>query len=157
MGIEANYQSVLNIQLGSEGYFAVNEDHIQLLHSGHNHWLTSFISADRVQVCESLHNSLTEQCAKSLKQIYKKAVQANNKLPVTLLPVQQQNDGASCGVMAIAFAVEVLFGFSPIEVLFDSNSMWQHLIKCLEAGRLTHFPQAGQIDCRPLHMKFVNI
>ena len=61
MGEEANFQSVLNIQLGSNGYFVVNEDLIQLLHNGCNHWLASFVSAHRAQVCDSLYGSLTDQ------------------------------------------------------------------------------------------------
>ena len=48
LGIE--YQSVLNVQ---KTFGAVDDEHVQLLHDGSDHWFLSFCSSGRVQICDS--------------------------------------------------------------------------------------------------------
>ena len=63
------YQSVLNLQKNEKLFFAVQNEHLQLLHNGYNHWLLSACRGRRVQVCDSLYstiNSETVRCLKSL-------------------------------------------------------------------------------------------
>ena len=56
--------------------------------------------------------------------------------------VQQQIGGEDCGVFAIAFATHIAFGEDPTGVVFDgSKIMRNHLVQCLENGRMTQFPQ----------------
>ena len=44
-----------------------------------------------------------------------------------------------CGLFAIAFAYELANGNDPLEVSFDQRKMHQHLVHCLEKGRLEAF------------------
>ena len=46
-----------------------------------------------------------------------------------------------CGLFAIAFAYELADGNDPSDVSFDQGKMRQHLVQCLEKGRLEAFPR----------------
>ena len=52
LGNLASWQSALNWQRRGTPYHNVREEHIQLMHDGINHWLLSFNSHGRVQVCD---------------------------------------------------------------------------------------------------------
>ena len=43
-----------NTHYSNYPFRAVNNEHIQLLHDGINHWILSFCSSDRAQICDSL-------------------------------------------------------------------------------------------------------
>ena len=60
---------------------------------------------------------------------------------VSFLPVQKQTDGYICGPFTIAFAAEIVDGKSPLEVRFDMERMWGHLINFLENKFLIPFPK----------------
>ena len=62
-------------------------------------------------------------------------------LAVELPPAQTQQGGVDCGLFAIAFAYELADGNDPSDVSFDQGKMRQHLVQCLEKGRLEAFPR----------------
>ena len=53
--------------------------------------------------------------------------------------VKQQVGGCDCGMFAIAFATALAYGHSPW-VNFDQSPARQHLLTCLENGRMELFP-----------------
>ena len=57
-----------------------------------------------------------------------------------LVNVQSQPNGWDCGLFAIAFATELVHGSDPSLCHFDTGTMRQHLLCCLEKGYLSHFP-----------------
>jgi len=63
------------------------------------------------------------------------------KVTPTFLPVQKQPDGYNCGPFAIAYAAEILDGYSPMEAIFNVKKMCSHLKLCLEQQKLTPFPK----------------
>ena len=72
IGTPFTFQKVLNSQKKDvEPYRAVYEEHIQLLHDGRNHWILSFCSNGRVQVCDSLNTALTRSSRKAIRSLYK--------------------------------------------------------------------------------------
>ena len=72
LGADDDYQSVLNVQRrGATPYRAVNNDHIQLLHDGSGHWLLTFCSNGRIQICDSLKTSLSRVNRKYVYALYK--------------------------------------------------------------------------------------
>lgn len=106
--------------LNTQRYFnAVHHEHIQLLFNGEGHWVVSFVAGRRIQVCNSLYNTVTGTLAASLKQLYGACSDSNGKQTITILPVQKQPDGFSCGLFAIAFAMEIMHGQSPMDAHFD--------------------------------------
>lgn len=144
LGVKS-YQSVLNCQKQVKyPYTAVDNEHVQLLHDGNNHWLLTFCSSGRIQICDSLKTDLSRVTRKSINSIYRKCVDNSGKMQITFLKVQKQNDGYNCGLFAIAFAAELLNGTSPMDACFDVGKMRSHLINCLESKALTPFPKASQ-------------
>eukprot|EP00795_Rhopilema_esculentum_P005790 gene5790-11078_t len=55
--------------------------------------------------------------------------------------VQNQEDGNSCGLFAIAYAVTLCFADDPRQIHFDKSQMRNHLMKCLCKHEMTKFPQ----------------
>ena len=51
----------------------------------------------------------------------------------------QRPIGYDCGVLAIAFALEILNGFAKIEKRLDIGRMRSHLVKCQEEEEFTLF------------------
>ena len=58
LGRLESHQLVLNWQKRGTPFSNISEEHIQLMHNGANHWLISFRSNDRIQICDSLYTSL---------------------------------------------------------------------------------------------------
>ena len=59
------------------------------MHNGANHWLMSFSSNDRVQMCDSLYMNLTLVIKNCLKALYNSKVEKNEKLSVTIVPARK--------------------------------------------------------------------
>ena len=76
-----------------------------------------------------------------LSQIYKN--DACKALQVKIPRVQQQPNSYDCGLFAIANVVEFCFSpdsFNP-RIIYDVSKMRQHLIECLENGKMSAFPR----------------
>ena len=64
-----SYQSVLDWQKRGTWFFNISEENTKCIRNGANHWLISFSSNDRVQICDSLYTNLTpviKICSKTL-------------------------------------------------------------------------------------------
>ena len=57
--------------------------------------------------------------------------------------VQGQKGSFSCGLYAIAFATELVYGYNPIISNFDDRKMRDHLIEYFEKRHMSHFPTYG--------------
>ena len=123
----------------------MGENHIQLLHDGVNHWLLSFNSSGRVQVCDSLRTSISSVTQTCLKALCKSRIDKDRKLKITMVTVQTQRDGYNYGLFEIAFAVDILQGISPTESYFDISRMQEHLIQCLEKEKLIVFLKQASV------------
>ena len=136
----------------------------QIHFDGRNHWTMSFAtkSDDRsVYYIDSLGVNLKDlkNCVKiQLSQIYK----SSSKLQVKIPRVQQQPNSHDCGLFAIANIVE--FCFSPesfnTRIIYSVSKMRQHLIECLEKGKMSPFPrekERGRCKLDSYTCKIVNI
>ena len=132
LGNLASWQSVLNWQRKRTPFHKVGEDHIQLMHGGINHWLLSFSFNGRVQVCHGLYETLPSVTKRCLKEPYKSLLDKDERLSVTMIPVQKQKDSSSCGLFAIAFVTNILEGISPAQSEFNVTSMEKNSLECLE-------------------------
>ena len=141
IGTPSTFQTVLNSSKREiEPFQAVNEEHVQLLHDGRNHWFLSFCSNGRVQVCDSLNHTLTRSSRKAILSLYKNYFAGREKI-ISFLEVQRQPASYNCGLFAIAFAAELLDGKSPTNATFDVDKMRAHLFSCFEGQKLTPFPK----------------
>ena len=130
IGIPFTFQTVLNSQKKDvEPYRAVDEEHIQLLHDGRNHWI--------------LNTALTLSSRKAIRSLYKHYFSGDEE--ISFLPVQRQPDGYNCGLFATAFAAEILNGKAPSEAIFSVDEMRGHLISCLETQKLSPFLKASNV------------
>ena len=114
----------------------------QILHDS-NHWiLISTISTPppTVMVFDSgFHGQISPCVQKQTASILRILV---SKMIFSVQPVQQQTNSDDCGVFAIAFLVELLFGGDPTTVKFDVGKMRSHLYSCLQSGKFDHpFPK----------------
>ena len=132
LGYLASWQSVLNWQRKRTPFHKVGEYHIQLMHGGINHWLLSCSFNGRVQVCHGLYETLPSVTKRCLKEPYKSLLDKDERLSVTVIPVQKQKDSSSCGLFAIAFVTNILEGISPAQSEFNVTSMGKNLLECLE-------------------------
>lgn len=126
-------------------FFSISEDQIQLMHNGENHWLMSFSSNSRVQICNSLCKNLTSVIKNCLRAVYISKVEKTGKLSATIVLVQKQSDCYNYRLFAIAFATDVLNGFSSGISCFGVSLMRSHLLQWVEAEELTIFPKIPNV------------
>ena len=140
-----NFQSVLYTQKIEASYFPVDSSHIQILHNGTNHWVLASCSQDEIKICDSMNKGkVSDAVYRSIISLWPYWENESGKSEFSFLSVQRQNDTNSCGLFAIAFAAELVFGFSPENVEFNTSLMRQHLIKCLEEKKLESFPKENE-------------
>ena len=58
--------------------------------------------------------------------------------------VQKQIGGTDCGLFVLVFATDLCFGLDRHNQKCKQNEMRQHLIHCLESGKMTAFPKTDQ-------------
>ena len=115
-----------------------NDPFVQILYAD-AHWITTSASNNsRINVFDSnssgtLGRSFEKQICQLMRCPY-------NSIEIMLNSVQKQTNDIDCGLFAIAFAVDICFGTSPINRPYDVQSMRDHLRSCLIAGKFTIFP-----------------
>ena len=113
---------------------------IQVLHNGHNHWLTiSTIGAkkDEVFIYDSLYNSVS---TKVKTQIAALLAAKGESIKLSFVNVQKQSGGCDCGLFALAFATALVNGTNPGTCFFNQGRMRRHLYQCLTQGKMEQFP-----------------
>ena len=134
----AGFQSVA---LGLTMSFDVEPgEFVQILHSGHGHWLTiSTVGTQHpeVQVYDSMYTCCPTACK---TQIASLLATNHSAIELKYMDVQMQSGGYDCGLFAIAFATALTYGSQPGLFLFDQEKMRRHLRKCFEDGQITPFP-----------------
>jgi len=135
---KAGFQSAV---LGNTFSFDVeSEEFVQVLHNGHNHWLTiSTVGAppSNILVYDSMYPSAGQATKQQVASI---TMVAEPELTLSFIDVQMQAGGSDCGVFALAFATAICFGHSPGKFQFNQQQMRSHLIDCLEKEHFTMFP-----------------
>ena len=135
---DAGFQSV---QLGSTFSFEVeSEESVQILHNGHNHWLTiSSVGTTPGQMV--VYDSKYPSAGQAIKQQIASLMRvAEPNLTLTFADVQMQAGGSDCGIFALAFATAFCFVHSPGKFHFDQQRMRTHLVECLEKKQFAMFP-----------------
>jgi hypothetical protein len=155
-------QSLQDVNLGTLLMFSeinsVDDAAVQILHTGNSeHWVCVAVSSVDVLKEKSIEVLLFDSLwGKDLEQnvelqiccIFGKLCDSSVK--VKRPPVQQQQAGTSdCGLFAVAFATDICHGRDPTKSNYDQSKMGTHLRKCLEAGKLTPFPQLKKVCRRP--------
>jgi len=59
---------------------------------------------------------------------------------INSINMQQQRGDDACGVFTIAVATALCHKDDPITIQWNQDLMWQHVLQCFEAGKMTPFP-----------------
>lgn len=144
-------QTTLREQFGIPGFQSVNHgqtcsfdvepnEFIQILHNGHDHWLTiSTIGSKHPGVF--VYDSLYSEASDELQQQIACLLHTQEPgIMVKFAKVESQTNSSDCGIYAIAFATALCLETSPAKLVFDDSRMRGHLAQCLERGKFTMFP-----------------
>ena len=73
-----------------------------------------------------------------------------DKIHFDIMNVLPQSNSYDCGVYAIAYASELLFGQDPVlcDFVTEASAMRSHLINCFENGKIERFPCKGTRSIR---------
>ena len=118
---------------------------MQFHHDGESHWLLSHSDGSEVFVYDSIYNRPNYMVKQQLCQCYSHLIR-NDLLRINYAKVTKQKGSNDCGVLAIAYMVELLAGCSPCSITFDQSKIRHHLAKCIENDRLTQFPKLVSED-----------
>ena len=121
--------------LGDTLNFEANEEEfVQVLHSGGNHWLlitTMGCPPGIVKVYDSMVNKLPFQ---TKEQICALLVTKETQIELLHIDLQQQKNSNDCGLFVLAFAAALYSGQEPR----DAGAMRE--LKCLDADNMEPFP-----------------
>ena len=123
-------------QLGIMAFDIQRGKFIQILHDGRDHWLlisTVGVKHPTVQVYDSMYQSIGSH---TKKQIASLLHTDSSDIKIHMINTQRQTGGSDCGLFAIAFATAIAFGLQPEDYCFNQAKMREHLIRCLEAGKM---------------------
>lgn len=63
-----------------------------------------------------------------------------DELKLSIMKVQKQKDGFSCGLFAIANATALAFSLNPSEYVYEPTTMWSHFVSCCRNRKIEPLP-----------------
>ena len=117
---------------------------VQIIHVRNNHWcVVSTVGCETgvVHVYDSLYRTLSKETVRLIASL---VYSPCSELRVTMMDVEKQSNGSDCGVLAIAYAVDLCSGLNPCTVRFDHSKIRSHLATCLENCQVSRFPVLGK-------------
>eukprot|EP00731_Ephydatia_muelleri_P009172 Em0004g1510a len=120
----------------------MRKDFVQILHNGEDHWLTIStlgLPSGHVNIYDSLYQTCTDH---AIDQMCSIIFTPNNAVYLHFTDVDKQTNSSDCGLYAIAYATGLCCGEEVCSRKYDMMVMRQHLLKCLESGRMTAFPSS---------------
>ncbi|KAI8501875.1 hypothetical protein Bbelb_202870 [Branchiostoma belcheri] len=110
-------------------------------HHVEGHWVLSTSVGGNITVYDSLRPSMKHSLRQQLVGLYRRYANGENcVIPVTVICAQTQRGGNDCGLFAVANAVALAEGISPMDISFKQSSMRLHLEECFATGRVEMFP-----------------
>jgi len=144
------------------GYSKATGKWIQILHTGHQHWILAASGfdfgvphhsqlniphgADVVSIYDSNRNTNCKQTNYVYGSIASLLKSNLSHIIVEEHVCQSQQNGFDCGVYAIAFATALLLNVNPSNCVFEDHKIRNHLRTCLLNQQLSMFPTKIVID-----------
>ncbi|CAH1266463.1 PKD1L3 [Branchiostoma lanceolatum] len=124
------------------GYIRVSGEGLQIHHAGILHWVVSSSIGGHVSVYNSLPSKINASLEHQLCQCYAPPSNIDTDVLTVKVPcVQVQGSRFTCGLFAIAWAVDIAMGTDVTQVRYEESRMRAHLLDCFERGHLSPFPQ----------------
>ncbi|CAH1250637.1 PKD1L3 [Branchiostoma lanceolatum] len=131
------------------GYKRVSGEGLQIHHAGILHWVVSSSIGGHVNVYNSLPSKINASLEHQLCQCYAPPSKIDTDVLTVKVPsVQVQGSRFTCGLFAIAWAVDIAMGTDVTQVRYKESRMRAHLLDCFERGHLSPFPQVRRITSR---------
>ena len=114
---------------------------VQVIHVGDCHWacLSNKYSEDNTV---ELYDTLFTKPGDTIQEQVSTIMNCETAdIIIRVMNVEHQQSGHSCGLYAIAFAVDLCLGNDPCSSLYDEEKMRSHLELCFNKQALTRFPQ----------------
>ena len=112
---------------------------VQVLNCADNHWVCSTNIGCKPNVVKIYDSMRTGDVTTSTKEDIATLLHSTGKRIYLLFPeVQQQKDGSSCGLYALAFAQTLAEGKDPSKIVYpDGATLRTHLLQSILARKLT--------------------
>ena len=117
------------------------------MHTRTNHWVCIHLDDDKASVClyDSLYSSIPMSTA---DQIINQVHPGDQKISIKSMNMQKQNGTSDCGLFAISVATAICYKLDPTVVRWAQGEMREHLVRSLEAERITPFPTTNNEDTK---------
>ncbi|XP_078692961.1 polycystin-1-like protein 2 [Branchiostoma floridae x Branchiostoma belcheri] len=130
----------------SYGYTRVSGEGLQIHHTGQFHWVVSSSIGGHVSVYNSIPSGINDSLEYQLCQCYPPVSNLDTDVLIVKVPrVQLQSSSSTCGLFAIAWAVDIAMGTDVAQVWYDESKMRAHLLDCFKRRHLTPFPRVRWI------------
>ena len=119
-----------------------NGDFVQVIQVNNDHWLalsTVGCQSSKFRVFDSLGGRLPQ---KRIKLVADLLQSKEKELTIEFVNVHKQEGGSDHGLFALAFVTSVCNGEDPAKRIYDQAAMRNHLVKCIEKGRVSPFPSS---------------
>ncbi|XP_066278837.1 polycystin-2-like [Branchiostoma lanceolatum] len=131
------------------GYTRVSGEGLQIHHAGILHWVVSSTIGGHVSVFNSMPSKINVSLERQLCQCYAPLNNMDTDVLTVKVPcVQLQSSRFTCGLFAIAWAVDIAMGTDVTQVRYEESRMRAHLLDCFERGHLSPFPHVRRITSR---------
>ena len=111
---------------------------LQIINTGSFHWILLSSFNGKVKLYDSLNTELTPETVNQMNQLFS----PNDSTPPHKRVLCHKQAGSSdCGLVAIAYAIDLLHGDNPKNIIYDQSKMRDHFLKNLEEGKITPFPK----------------
>lgn len=103
------------------------------------HWILTVCDGKTVQIFNSLKSDPSSNLQNQIFQRFF-SLAVDGVLVCSIEPCPVQTNGCDCGVYAAAFLASLLEGERPVDKIYEVGEMRDHLVHCLEVGKLSPFP-----------------
>ena len=133
------------------------EQFVQVLNCRDSHWICASNIGCKPNVVKIYDSMRTGDVSTSTKEDIATLLQSTGKRIYLLFPgVQQQRDGSSCGVFALAFAQTLSEGKDPAKVVYPEEAkMRSHLLECISKKEISPFYTRAALDNPSLPFKSI--
>ena len=121
-------------------YDIETEECIQILHTGHGHWVTASTigcQEGEIYIFDSIPPAPTSHL---VNQIAALLATQRSSIQLKYVDTTMQCGSTDCGLFAIAFAAALANGDQPGGLQFTQTNMRKHILQCFKTQYLTPFP-----------------
>ena len=112
---------------------------LQILYVNGNHWITVQYAPQSpiVNVYDSIYSSASYDAKRQIAALLRTN---DERIVLKFHKTQYQKECTDCGVFAVAFAIDLAYGFNPSRRRYTQQDLRPHLAKCLFEQKMTPFP-----------------